>query len=65
MANSENDADNLFNEMVKRGSVSTSNWWIEKAAEQKNPRLILGLACSKLLLYDRVDKKLVGLKGLN
>ena len=65
MPNCEDNIDNLFNKMMKKGLVSASNHWIEKAVEQKNPRLTLGIAGSKLLLYDRLDKKLATLKGLN
>jgi hypothetical protein len=61
----EGEIDNLFDKMVERGLVSTSHHWIEKATEQKNSRLTLDLACSTLLLYDRVDKRLMTLKGLN
>ena len=65
MTNSENEIDNLFSRMMKRGLVSTSSRWIETATEQKNPRLTLDLAYSVLLVYDRLDKKLVHLKGFN
>jgi hypothetical protein len=61
----EGEIDNLFDKMVKRGLVSTSHHWIERATEQKNPRLTLDLACSTLLVYDRVDKQLMTLKELN
>ena len=65
MLNYENEINNLFTKMVKKGLVSTSNLWIEKATEQKNPRLTLDLAYSTPLLYDSLDKTLVNLKGSN
>jgi len=65
MINSENDFDNLLREMVDKGLAATSREWIERAVQQKNPRLTVELACSKLLVYDPIDLKLVGLEVFN
>jgi ubiquinone/menaquinone biosynthesis C-methylase UbiE len=65
MTNNDNQMYELFNRMMSRGLVSTSNRWIEKASEQKNPRLTLDLACSFLLVCDRLDEKLISIRGLN
>ncbi len=65
MTNNDNQMYELFNRMMSRGLVSTSNHWIEKASEQKNPRLTLDLACSILLVCDRLDEKLINISRLN
>lgn len=39
--------------------------WLEKAVEQKNPRLTLALAHSILLAYDDLDKTLLNISTLN
>jgi hypothetical protein len=39
--------------------------WLEKAVEQKNPRVTLALAYSLLLEYDDLDKKLLSVATLN
>jgi hypothetical protein len=65
MPKNEGELDNLFGRMLKRGLVSTSHHWIERATEQKNPRLTLDLACSTLLVYDQLDKRLMNLRELN
>jgi ubiquinone/menaquinone biosynthesis C-methylase UbiE len=65
MTNNDNQMYELFNRMMSRGLVSTSNRWIEKASEQKNPRLTLDLACSILLVRDRLDEKLINISRLN
>ena len=63
MTTSENRINDLFEHMVKKGLVSTSSLWIEKAVDQKNQRLHLDLAWSKLLVYDRLDRNVLTLKG--
>ncbi len=63
MTTSENRINDLFEHMVKKGLVSTSSLWIEKAVDQKNQRLHLDLAWSKLLVYDRLDRSVLTLKG--
>ena len=65
MTDREDRIDEIFESMVKTGLVSTSNCWIERATEQKNPRLTLELACSHLLVYDRFDLMLLALDRLN
>jgi hypothetical protein len=65
MPNHKGEIDDLFDNMVEKGLVSTSRHWIERATAQKNPRLTLDLACSTLLVYDRIDRQLITLKKLN
>jgi len=65
MMNSGSDLDNLLRQMVNKGLAFTSHDWIERAVQQKNPRLTVELACSNLLLYDPVERKLVSLLVLN
>jgi hypothetical protein len=61
MADNEDCIYDLLDEMVRRGLASTSSTWIEKAVEQRNPRLTIGIAASMVLSYDRLDRKLLGL----
>jgi hypothetical protein len=61
MADKENSIYDLLEEMVRKGLVSTSSTWIEKAVEQRNSRLSVGIAASMVLAYDRVDRKLLTL----
>jgi hypothetical protein len=65
MMNSGSDLDNLLRQMVDRGLAATSHDWIERAVRQKNPRLTVDLACSKMLLYDPVERKIVSLEAFN
>ncbi len=65
MRNSESEINGMFNKMVKSSLSSASNLWIERATEQKNPRLTLDLAFSTPLVYDEVDKRLLGLSRFN
>lgn len=44
---------NLFD---NKRLVPTPSTWIERAVQQKHPRLILGIAHSKVLTYDRLDR---------
>ena len=39
--------------------------WLEKAVEQKNPKVTLALAYTLLLSYDDLDKKLFPISALN
>lgn len=39
--------------------------WLDVAIQQKNPHLTLALADSILLVYDKLDKKLIALSNLN
>ncbi len=57
--------DLIFEDMVKTGLLSTSNQWIEKASKQRNPRLTLELAYSKVLEYDAAEKMLFSISDLN
>ena len=61
MMNQKNNLNSFFEDMLRRGLISTSNNWIEKAIEQKNPRLPISIAASKLLIYDMLDFKLITL----
>jgi hypothetical protein len=64
----ENDRDkfnDFFDELEEMDFLHSGSYWIEKAVEQKNPMLTLDLACSKLLLYDQLDKKILNLSRLN
>ena len=56
MTNSEDRIEHIFEEMAVSGLVSTSGRWIEQAVQQKNPRLTVELAYSKVLVYDLLDK---------
>ena len=49
----------MYEEMLKKGLISTSSTWIEKALQQKSPGLPISIASSKLLTYDRLDIKLL------
>ena len=50
---------------IKGELVSDTPHWLQKAVQQKYPRLTLGLANSILLVYDELDKKLLSLTKLN
>jgi hypothetical protein len=65
MTDSTDRIDEIFQNMMKTGLVSTSNCWIERAAEQKHPLLTLELANSTLLNYDRLDLRLIVLYRMN
>jgi hypothetical protein len=55
----------LFEEMLKKGLVSSSNLWINTAVEQKNTRLPVSIAHSRLLTFDRIDRKIISQGVLN
>jgi hypothetical protein len=61
----DNDVSILFREMLNRGLISSSNAWLEKAIDQKNPRLPISIANSRLLVYDSLDAKLLTLTWKN
>jgi hypothetical protein len=65
MNNEENKFNFLYREMLDKGLLSTSNSWIERAIEQKHPRLPLSIASSKLLIYDKMDSRLLALVKAN
>jgi hypothetical protein len=55
----------LFEEMLKKGLISTGNLWINIAVEQKNKRLPIAIAHSMLLTFDRVDRKILSHEVFN
>jgi hypothetical protein len=61
MINSKNNLDNLFEEMIKKSLITTSNGWIEKAIQQKNQRLPVGIASSMVLTFDHLDRRLLNM----
>ena len=65
MTDSQDRIEDIFENMVETGLVSTSNRWIERATQQKNSRLTLELACSKELAYDVLDRLLLTITDLN
>jgi hypothetical protein len=65
MENGRDKFDDFFDEIEEMDFLYSGSYWIEKAVEQKNPMLTLGLAYSKLLLYDQLDKKILNLISLN
>ncbi len=65
MADNENYIYDLLEEMIRKGLVSTDSTWIERAVEQRNSRLSVGVASSTLLSYDRIDRKLLTLIHAN
>ena len=65
MTNSEDRIEKIFEEMAVSGLVSTSGRWIEKAVQQKNPRLSVELAYSRVLAYDLLDKLAITEFNLN
>lgn len=65
MTEGRNSIHVLLEEMVRRGLVSTSNHWIELAIRTRNPRISVGVASSKLLVYDKIDRRILPLSGCN
>jgi hypothetical protein len=65
MFNSTDGLDSLFAEMLKKGLISTSSLWIERAVAVKSTRLSVGIAYSKVLCYDRLDRRLLISSALN
>lgn len=65
MTEGRNSIHSLLEEMVRRGLVSTSNHWIELAIRTRNPRISVGVASSKLLVYDKIDRRILPLSGCN
>lgn len=57
------DGDTFYFDLTKKNVISTG--WIQKAAEQKNKRLTIALACSILLVYDKMTKELIMRSCLN
>jgi hypothetical protein len=65
MKDSPDRIDDIFEHMAETGLVSTSNRWIEKASVQRNPKLTIELACSRLLIYSFLDKLAFSIDNLN
>jgi hypothetical protein len=57
--------EEIFRDMLRKRLVSTSKSWIERAVEQKHPRMTIDLANSTLLVYDGLQKALVPDQLLN
>lgn len=55
---SHTSTDRLLQEMQSKGLASTGNQWLEIAVRQKNPALTIGVAATKLLCYDCLDRHL-------
>jgi hypothetical protein len=58
MISSQNSTEFLLAEMQSKGLASTGSGWLEKAIQQRNPALSIGVASSVLLCYDRLDRGL-------
>jgi hypothetical protein len=65
MISSPKSTDDWFIEMQNKGLASTANGWLEKAIREKNPALTVGIANSRLLVYDRLDRSIVFLSPAN
>lgn len=65
MTDREDSIQDIFTEMIAEGRLSTSNQWIADAIDQKNPKLTMDLACSRLLIYDAAEKMLLSITDLN
>ena len=59
MIGSQKSIDNLLADMQSKGLASTGSEWLERAILQKNPALTVGIASSRLLVYDRLDRRLI------
>jgi hypothetical protein len=55
----------LFDDMLKKGLISTGNFWIERAIDEKNARLPIGIANSRLLTYDQIDRNILNQGNFN
>jgi hypothetical protein len=65
MLERRNRVHSLLDEMVRRGLASTGNHWIETAVRTRNPRLSVGVASAKLLVYDKIDRHILSLSSGN
>ena len=59
------DMDRWLYEIEKKGLVSISCTWIERAASQKHPGLTLDLAHSVPLVYHELERVLLPREILN
>jgi len=60
-----NNIDQWLRDMINREPASTTSIWIQRAVQQKNARLTVGLASSVLLTYSDLDKVLLQRQTLN
>jgi hypothetical protein len=60
-----NGNSGFFEDMVNRGLISTSSSWLRKAIEQKHNHLTIGVANSRILVYDSFDRKILTLSNSN
>jgi hypothetical protein len=65
MISSQKSTDYLLAEMQSKGLASTGSSWLEKAIIQKAPALTVGVASSRLLVYDRLDRRIAFLSPSN
>jgi hypothetical protein len=65
MTGNENRVQVLFDEMLHKGLVSSGRAWIERAIEARNTQLAIGVAYSRVLTYDRIDRVLINLVKAN
>lgn len=59
------DADRWFRYVGGKGPAAIGGTWIQRAVEQKHPKLALGLAHSIPLIYGELDEVLLGQERLN
>ncbi len=61
----DSNMEGLFSDMIRKGLVATSSTWLEKAVEQRHPRVSIGLASSQRLHYDKIEKMITILDSWN
>lgn len=61
MKKTENDIIKLYSQMLKMGLISTGSSWIETAIKQKNAKIPIAIVNSRLLNYDRLDRRVLTL----
>ena len=59
------DPDRWFYYMGGKGPAAVGSTWIQRAVEQKHPKVTLDLANSILLIYGELDKVLLRQERLN
>ena len=59
------ETNEWFDDMLEEGFVSTSSTWMERAIEQRHPRLSLALVYSLPLVYSQLDIVLLEQERLN
>ena len=65
MKETVNKNNEYFEELLRMGLVSTGSQWIRRAVAQKHASIPVGVADSKLLTYDNLDRKIVALARWN